>query len=423
MSQSIALIDCNSFYVSCEKVFRPDLSGKPVVVLSNNDGCVVSLSKEAKCLGIKMAQPWFKIKALARQQGVVALSSNYSLYADMSNRVMNILSGYSHKQEIYSIDECFIDLSHVADLRSVAYEIYDRVKNWTGIPVCVGIASTKTLAKLANHIAKNHPRSQGVFNYLALNPKQQASILGKIAVGEVWGIGRNLTARLAHRAIHTVEDLRLSHSATLRKEFGIVMQKIQYELQGMACLELDEIKKPKQQIIASRSFGQPIKQLECLKDAVSTFVANACVKLRAQNSHANLVQVFLRTDRFKQDQGQYTPSLALGLEKASNDSLLINRYALDLLEQMWKPEYSYKKAGVILGSIVNSIDQQSDIDDIFNTPSTNTAPLMRAIDRLNQRYGRGSVRISTQGAYPQWHMKQEHRSHAYTTDWNDLLHV
>ena len=268
--QQLALVDCNNFYVSCERIFRPDLARTPMVVLSNNDGCVVSRSNEAKAIGIKMGQPWFECKALAEEHGILALSSNYALYADMSNRVMRILSEFSPRHEVYSIDECFVDLTGIPRLREVSYAMRERVMHWTGIPVCVGIGPTKTLAKLANHVAKKHPRSQGVFNYNALTAEQKARLLQHIAVEEIWGVGCKLTQRLARHGIASVEDLRQAHVPTLRAEFGVVMEKTQRELQETPCIELQEIQPDRQQIISSRSFGHMVTELPVLKDALST---------------------------------------------------------------------------------------------------------------------------------------------------------
>ena len=250
-TQQLALIDCNNFYVSCERLFRPDLAGKPVVVLSNNDGCVVSRSNEAKDIGIKMGQPWFQAKALAEEHNILALSSNYALYADLSNRVMNLLAEFSPRHEVYSIDECFVDLTGMAELRSISYAMRERVMRWTGIPVCVGIGPTKTLAKLANFIAKKHPRSKGVFNYNALTESQKATLLSRIPVDEVWGVGRKLAPRLAEYGIQNVHELREAHTPTLRSEFGVVVEKIQRELQEVACVAMEEVTPPKKQIIAN----------------------------------------------------------------------------------------------------------------------------------------------------------------------------
>lgn len=417
MTAQLALVDCNNFYVSCERVFRPDLKRTPLVVLSNNDGCVVSRSQEAKDMGIGMGQPWFQCQELAQAHGVLALSSNYALYADMSNRVMSILSSYSPKHEVYSIDECFVDLTGIPKLREVSYDMRQRVMTWTGIPVCVGIGPTKTLAKLANHIAKKHPRSKGVFNYNDLTRDQQDRLLSKIDVSEVWGVGRKISTRLAARGIHTVQDLRVAHTATLRAEFGVVIEKTQRELQGTACIEWQAFVPDKKQIISSRSFGKPVTELVVLQDAMSTFVANACAKLRAQNSHAALIQVFLQTNRFRSDLPQYMPCIALPLPQATNDSLVVNRWAAHLVERLFKPEYVYKKAGIVLGDITPAQQWQS---DWLEPPPPASSRLMGAVDALNQRFGRGFVKISTQGAHAQWQMRQERKSPHYTTQWHAL---
>ena len=417
MKPHIALVDCNNFYVSCERLFRPDLRDVPVVVLSNNDGCVVSRSNEAKAIGVRMGQPWFECKALAHQHGILALSSNYALYADMSNRVMRILSTFSPRTEVYSIDECFVDLTGTPRLREVSYHMRERVMQWTGIPVCVGIGPTKTLAKLANFVAKKHPRSQGVFDFNALDDAQQTQLLSRIPIDEVWGIGRKLTPRLAAHGIHTVQDLRVAHTPTLRAAFGVVLEKTQRELQGLACVDLQDVEPQKKQIISSRSFGSMVQDVETLKDAMSTFVANACAKLRAQHSHACVIQVFLHTNRFRQDLPQYMPSLAIALPQPTNDSLVVNQWAAHLVEQLFKPEYQYKKAGLVLSDIAPVSHLQSDCWIEPHTPKNNSR-LMATIDQLNQRFGRGTLKISTQGARQGWQMKQESKSPGYTTDWS-----
>ena len=415
--QQLALVDCNNFYVSCERLFRPDLAGVPMVVLSNNDGCVVSRSNEAKALGVKMGQPWFECKELAEEHGILAFSSNYELYADLSNRVMNTLSGFSPSQEVYSIDECFVDLTGMPKLREVSYAMRQRVGQWVGMPVCVGIGPTKTLAKLANHVAKKHPRSKGVFSYNALTAEQKTRLLAQLPVEEVWGVGRKLTKRLALHGVQSVLDLREAHIPTLRVEFGVVMEKIQRELQEVACIKLEEVQPDKQQIISSRSFGGMVTELPVLKDALSTFVANACAKLRAQNSHAAVIQVFLQTNRFRKDLPQYMPSLAVPLPYPTNDSLEVNRWADYLCERMFKDGYQYKKAGIMLSEISPVTRQQGDL--LEAAPAGNQR-LMQALDTLNKRYGRGAVKISTQGTYKDWQMRQERKSPCYTTRWDEV---
>ncbi len=417
MSPQLALVDCNNFYVSCERIFRPDLATVPVVVLSNNDGCVVSRSNEAKALGVKMGQPWFECKALAEEHGILALSSNYALYADMSNRVMSILRDFAPRHEVYSIDECFLDLTGLPNVRALSYAMRARVAAWTGMPVCVGIGPTKTLAKLANHVAKKHPRSQGVFNYSALSVAQKDQLLQRIPVEEVWGVGRKLTRRLAEHGVHTVQDLRAAHVPTLRAEFGVVVEKIQRELQEIPCIDLQEIQADRQQIIASRSFGNAVTELPVLQDALSTFVANACTKLRAQNSQAAVIQVFLQTNRFRKELPQYMPSLAVPLPTPTNDSLQVNRWANHLCERMFKPGYQYKKAGVVLSEISPVTHQQG---DLLEACVPGHGKLMLALDTLNLRFGRGTVKVSTQGAYSGWQMRQERKSPNYTTCWEDV---
>lgn len=415
--QQLALVDCNNFYVSCERLFRPDLLKVPLVVLSNNDGCVVSRSNEAKALGVKMGQPWFECKALAEQHGILALSSNYALYADLSNRVMAIVATFSPRHEVYSIDECFADLTGIPKVRDVGYAIRERVGRWTGIPVCVGIGPTKTLAKLANLVAKKHPRSKGVFNYNALTEDQKTRLLERIAVGDLWGVGRKLTKRLALHGVYTVQDLRMAHVPTLRAEFGVVMEKIQRELEEIPCLELQAVQPDRQQIISSRSFGSMVTELPALKDALSTFVANACAKLRAQDSHASIIQVFLQTNRFREELPQYMPSIAVPLTYPTNDSLEVNRWAAYLCERIYKPGYQYKKAGVMLSEITPASQRQGDL--LEPGPAINDR-LMQALDTLNQRYGRGTVKVSTQGAYQGWQMLQERKSPNYTTCWEEV---
>ncbi len=417
MTQQLALVDCNNFYVSCERVFRPDLTKVPMVVLSNNDGCVVSRSNEAKTLGVRMGAPWFECKALAEQHGILAMSSNYALYADLSNRVMSILSEFSPRHEIYSIDECFVDLTGLPKLRDVSYDMRERVMQWTGIPVCVGIGPTKTLAKLANHVAKKHPRSRGVFNYNALSSEQKTQLLAHIPVEEVWGVGYKLTQKLARHGVRSVQDLRVAHVPTLRAEFGVVMEKTQRELQEVPCIELQEIQPDRQQIISSRSFGNMVTELVVLKDALSMFVANACAKLRAQNSHAAVIQVFLQTNRFRKDLPQYMPSLAVPLPYPTNDSLEVNRWADYLCERMFKEGYQYKKAGIVLSEISPVTRRQG---DLLEPETTNNTRLMQALDTLNQRYGRGTVKVSTQGAFHGWQMRQERKSPNYTTSWHEV---
>jgi len=288
---------------------------------------------------------------------------------------------------------------------------------WTGMPVCVGIGSTKTLSKLANHVAKKHPRSKGVFNYNALTDAQKTKLLTQLPVSEVWGVGRKLTQRLAAHGIATVQDLRVAHTPTLRAEFGVVIEKTQRELQEVACIDFQQEVPDKQQIISSRSFGSPVTALPVLKDALSLFVANACAKLRRQNSQAALIQVFLQTNRFRKDQPQYMPCLAVPLPRPTHDTLEVNRWADALCERMYKPDYAYKKAGIVLSEISPVTHHQA---DWIEPEMLSNDKLMQALDGLNQRFGRGAVTVSTQGAYKAWQMKQERKSPDYTTCWEEV---
>lgn len=415
-TRQIALVDCNNFYVSCERLFRPDLWERPVVVLSNNDGCIVSRSNEAKGLGLKMGQPWFECEELAERHGVLALSSNYPLYADMSNRVMTTLADFSPKVEVYSIDECFIDMTGMPRLRETSYEMRQRVGMWTGIPVCVGIGPTKTLAKLANFVAKKHPRSRGVFNYSALSASQKEQLLARIPVEEVWGVGPKSTMRLERHGIRTAQDLRQAEAASMRAEFGVVMERTVRELQELACLALQDIAQPKKQIISSRSFGEAVTDLQDLKEAIASFVANACMKLRAQGGHASMLQVFLQTNRFRKDQPQYMPVLAIPLSRPTSDTLAINRVAASLCQQMWRSGYQYKKGGVVLSEITKACTAQED----WMTSNPETNRLMQAVDNLNKRFGNMSIGLIGGIRTRSWSMKQKLKSPNYTTDWNEI---
>jgi len=306
-NRSIALIDVNNFYVSCERVFNPKLEGRPVVVLSNNDGCAVARSNEVKALGVKMGQPWFQLKDLAKKHGIIAYSSNYALYADMSNRVMSILSMFSPEQEIYSIDECFLDLTGFKRHSHTGYgqKIRKRIKQWTGLPVCVGIGSTKTLAKLANHIAKKNLEFNGVCDLNSLSPQQQEDWFSKIEVGEIWGVGRRLAPKLHEIGIKTVWDLQTASPSQLRARFSVVMEKIIREINGTSCIELEEINPPKKQIVSSRSFGIPVSDLASLEESVSLYISRATEKLRRQQSYAGSVHVSIRTSPFNEKEPYY----------------------------------------------------------------------------------------------------------------------
>jgi DNA polymerase V len=414
----IALVDGNNFYVSCERVFNPKLESRPVVVLSNNDGCAVARSAEVKALGVKMGTPWFQMRDLARQHGIVALSSNYALYADMSNRMMVVLSQFSPDQEIYSIDECFLGLEGFGHYDLVEYgkAIRQRVSRWVGIPVCVGIAETKTLAKLANHCAKKAlAGTEGVCDLNRLTKQDLSQLFASIGVGEVWGVGRQLTRKLGELGITTVEGLRRANPKTLRDRFSVVLERTVAELNGVSCLSLEEEVPNKQQIISSRSFGQYVYDLPPLKEAVASYIAIAAEKLRAQGSLAGMVQVYIRTNPHK-DAPQYQRGLTIPLPEATDDTLSLTRAALWGLKRIYRPGFAYQKAGIALLDLTDARTPQM---NLFSTTKDNTK-LMQVMDRINAIWGRGTLRSAAEGIEKGWKMKREKVSPGYTTCWEQV---
>ncbi|HRB97113.1 MAG TPA: Y-family DNA polymerase [Nitrosomonas sp.] len=423
-NRSIALIDVNNFYVSCERVFNPRLEDKPVVVLSNNDGCAVARSNEVKALGVKMGQPWFQLKDLAKKHGIIAYSSNYTLYADMSNRVMSILAVFSPNQEIYSIDECFLDLTGFRKQNQILYgqHIRQRIKQWTGLPVCVGIGSTKTLAKLANHIAKKNPEFNGVCNLNAMSSQQQDEWFRKIEVGEIWGIGRRLSPKLREIGIKTVLDLKTASPSQLRARFSVVMEKTIREINGTACIELEEINPPKKQIVSSRSFGMPVFDLASLEESVTLYISRAAEKLRRQQSYAGSIHVSIRTSPFNEKEPYYANSMTIALPRQTDDTILLTKVALWGLRKIYRRGYQYQKAGVMLSELVPRQYRQL---DLFGSASADTksSQLMSIIDQINARMGRGTLKLASEGYKQPWRMKQGNKSPNYTTSWDELICV
>ena len=425
MQRAIALIDCNNFYVSCERLFQPKLEGKPVVVLSNNDGCVVSRSQEVKDLGISMAVPWFQLKDIAKRHGIIALSSNYTLYADISNRVMRLLSQYSPDQEIYSIDESFLDLTGMGGMTSLteyAQTIRSTIKQCVGIPVCVGIAPSKTLAKLANHVAKKQKQYHSVCDFNAMTARVLDNLLAKIEVCEVWGVGRRSAERLQQMGIDTVLELKCSPAKRVRAEFGVVMERIVAELNGEACLELDDVTPPRQQIICSRSFGMPVTLLADLEQAVIAYTSRAAEKLRSQHSLAGGIQVYIRTNSHKDSTPQYQPSMLLPLFEPTDDSRLLCRAALSGLQQIYRSGYAYQKAGVMLTEIIASAARPRTLFDDVAAQQKSTA-LMETLDRINRRMGSGTMQLLGEGVRQSWAMRRKNVSQHYTTEWGELAVV
>lgn len=422
MPRVFALIDCNNFYASCERVFQPRLRDRPVIVLSNNDGCVVARSDEAKALGIPGGAPFFRFRRLAQHRRVEVFSSNYALYGDMSARVMQVLHEFTPALEVYSIDEAFLDLSGHARLDLTAYgrEISLAVRRATGIPVSVGIGPTKVLAKVANRIAKRNPETGGVLDTTTLGPHLEAHLSG-VAVGDVWGIGRRWAARLEHLGIRSAADLRRADPRLVRRHCGTVAERIVHELRGMSCLALEEAAPPRKQVMTTRSFGTRVERYEDMREAVATYTARATEKLRDGRSRAQALTVFLQTGHHDAGAARYANSTTVALPRATQDTGELIRAATAALDRIWKPGYRYQKAGVLLLDLVHeSAEQPVLFGDGQEAARAESGRLMGTLDRLNRAMGRGTVRYAAEGLRRMWRMKQERRSPAYTTRWNDL---
>ena len=417
MSQ-FALVDGNSFYTSCERVFRPDLAGKPIVVLSNNDGCVVARSAEAKALGIPGFAPYHQVAEPCRRHGVAVFSSNYALYGDMSRRMMQVIARWGVQQEVYSIDECFLHLDGIAEQRQHAANLRADVLQSVGIPCCVGIGRSKTLAKLANHVAKTRPQCQGVFGWDWLAPHYQQLLLSRLAVGEVWGIGRQLAARLAACGIRSALDLQQANVADIQRRFNIVVARTVAELNGEACIGADDIHADKQQLISSRSFARQVTDFDTLASAISHHAARCAEKLRRQHGLANLVGVSIRTNRFREQDRQYRGWIAVALPGASSDSADLTRAALAGLRQIYRDDCSYKKAGVVLMALESHHHGQQSLFGSAANPRRQQ--LMQTLDRINRQFGRGTLRLAAESLHDGWAMRQELRSPRWTTQWDEL---
>lgn len=370
-----------------------------------------------------MGAPYFKIEQEFRRQGGIALSSNYALYADMSNRVMSLLESFSPHQEVYSIDECFLGVTELQDLTSIGTVIRQRVLKWTGLPVCVGFGATKTLAKLANHVAKRQPVWQGVCDLGALSLADQDALIGPLSVGEVWGVGRKYQEQLATMGIHTVKALRETDLRRIRQRFSVVLEKTVMELRGVSCVGLEEVAPDKQQIMCSRSFGASVHDLESLRQAVATFVGRACEKLRAQGSRAGSLLVFIRTSPFRPDDPQYSGSLRIPVSVPTDDTLALTGWALAGLENIYRSGFPYAKAGVMLGELVRKEREQFDMFSTQPEQSPRSDALMAVLDAVNKKYGRRALGSAAALVEGHWRMKQQHRSPGYTTQWNEILRL
>lgn len=414
-----ALVDCNNFYASCEKLFRPDLADKPVVVLSNNDGCIIARSKEAKKLGIKMGMPVFQVQDLLQKHQVVAFSSNYALYADMSQRVMNTLESMAPRVEVYSIDESFLDLTGVEfsqNLTDFGAQIKRVVQKNIGIAVCVGIAPTKTLAKLANHAAKTWPKTGGVVDLTDI--VRQRKLLALLPVSEIWGIGAKLTKRLQQLGINSALQLADADPKFIRQHFSVVVERTVRELNGEPCIELEDVAPTKQQIISSRAFGERITDKQQMIEAVSEYVSRACSKLRKEQQHAKHLTLFMHTSKFNDDP-PYSASKNVELEAPSSDTRVFLEKAMQLLDSLWVSGYRYAKAGVMLSDFYDPGVYQPSLFDGPYLEKASDHRLMQLMDTLNTKHGK-TLWFASQGLNQAWSMKREMLSPAYTTNWTEL---
>lgn len=414
-----ALVDVNNFYAACETIFRPDLQGKPVVVVSNNDGCIISRSAEAKALGIDMAAPYFKIKAALRYHQVTVFSSNYALYADLSERVMQTLAEMSPAIEIYSIDEAFVNLSGVSScipLPEFGHQIRNRIRQYTGLTVGVGIAPTKTLAKLANYAAKRWPALGGVVDIAS--PLRQRKLLARVPVAEVWGVGRRISKKLALMNINTALELADSSPWVIRRHFSVVLERTVRELCGEKCLGLEEYSPVRQQIVCSRSFGYRITRYSEMRQAICAYAERAAEKLRQEKQFCRFISVFIRTSPHTDNESYYGNRASTTLAIPSNDTRDIVRAATQALDRIWKDEYRYIKAGVMLADFFNTGVAQLDLFDRRGLQA-NSAALMGIIDEIN-RTGKGRIGFAGQGMDKAWAMKREMLSPAWTTRFTDL---
>ncbi|MHC5225530.1 translesion error-prone DNA polymerase V subunit UmuC [Ignatzschineria sp. LJL83] len=418
MSQYFALIDCNNFFASCERIFRPDLKGRAIVVLSNNDGCVIARSAESKALGVRMGDPFFKIKGFLEQNNVEVFSSNYTLYGDISSRVMRTIGSIVPKIEVYSIDEAFVDFSGMnpKQMEGLAKEIRRKVKQDIGIDVCVGYSTTKTLAKLANYAAKKYPKTGGVVDLT--DKERQTRLLSITPVNEVWGVGRRLTKRLNQQGINTAYDLSSSDPAIMARSYSVVLERTIQELNGISCQDLIFEDPTRQQIVFSRGFSKEITSLEEMRQAVSSYAENASERLRAHGLSVKNITVFTNTNRFK-NPGVYYNEASCQLDVSTNDTRQIVRNALSCLESIWVEGHKYVKTGIILRELSDGVEQ----DDLFAESQTEASlKLMGVIDQINKRYGH-VINLAAQGKDKDWSMKREKLSPSYTTKWADILRV
>ncbi len=416
-----ALVDCNNFYASCERVFNPSLVGVPIVVLSNNDGCVIARSQEAKALGIPMGEPAFKMKELIEANNVAVFSSNYTLYGDMSNRVMKTLAGFAENLEIYSIDEAFIDFRGymLTDLAAYGRKIVRTVTKNTGIPVSMGIAPTKTLAKVANKYAKKFKGYKGVC--MIDTEEKRVKALQKFEIGDVWGIGRKYSKFLKYNGILTAYDFTLKSRSWVRKNMTVVGERMWEELNGFPCIEMEDEAKAKKQICTSRSFGTRLTEFDDIFEAVSNFTATCAAKLRKQNSCAAGLMVFIMTNPFRENDPQYVNSRHYKLPVPTISTTELIEYSKRLLAEVYRTGYSYKKAGTIITEIVPDKPIQGDLFD--DVDRDKQKKLMDTVDKINDSLGTYKIRVASQGYGKKWKLRNEKLSPCYTTRIDDIIKV
>jgi DNA polymerase V len=421
MQPLIALVDCNAFYVSCECLFRPDLWDKPVGVLSNNDGCFIARNKVLKSLGVKMGTPLYQVADLVKKHHVHLFSANFPLYADLSSRIMSLLETFTPSAEIYSIDEAFLDLTGICEQDPIGYgiSIKQAVQQNIGIPVCVGIGPTKTLAKLANFAAKKWPKTNGVVDLSC--PQRRERLMRRLPVNEVWGIGSRLTRQLAQLGITTVWALAQQPVQQLQAQFSVVLARTVMELNGTSCLDLAEIAPDKQEIMCSRSFKRPLDNLKELSEALAEFCNRAAEKLRAQDSTADRLTVFIRTNPFNPKEPQYQRSATLKLATGTQDTRRLINAAKQLLQSIYKEGYRYQRCGIQLGGI-QSNSMPGQVDMFANPMFSDERQLMACFDKINHRFPR-SVSIAATGLSKSWRFQPERMSRRYTTQWNELAIV
>lgn len=414
--KTVALIDCNSFYVSCERVFRPDLRGRPVIVLSNNDGCAVALSPEAKALGIPFGSPLFKIRDIIRRHRVAVFSSNYSLYGDLSRRVMEVLTHFSPEVEIYSIDEAFLTLNG-DNLTPLSRDIREKVYRWTGIPVSVGMGPTKTLAKAAAHVAKKQPETGGVFDLT--DPSIRDRILDTISTGDIWGIGMQYEKKLAAAGIKTARQFKDTDDRWIKKHLTITGLRTAAELRGYPCIPIEEAPGPKKGIVSSRSFGVAVEDKSLLKEALASYGARASEKLRADGGLATHVGVYIATNLFNPDEPRYSRSAVVELAEPTASTFAIIRTAGLLLDAVYRPGFRYRKLSVMIPGIIRKEDRQPGL--FYDSRHDNlSSRVMETVDRVNRKMGRRSLSFGAEGIRQPWQMKQEYLSPRYTTAWNEM---